>query len=1224
MTRSSRHKSSKHRDVREHSDSEKDLSSKDRKESGGAGGGGRVSKESEKRKLDSKEGKESGNGGEYTTEDLVSSKRRKERGVVDDGGSDRWNGGGGGGGEYDRREGSKKSSAKGAGDSKSRRRDGSVEMYGEGAVEVKKSGGGGGGGKGEGKHRERDTDSSRKEGREAGGGGGGGVEREKDREREREKKSKEGRSGGEDQRLVAKQGNANTDLNGRKELESPEPESQIERRIRKRKDDSGDIDKHLDYVEDINGGRLLSRDDLGREGRLKDEKRKDERYKEKFREDMDRDSKRDEKQRDEKQREERSTKDHPGTKSEDKHLRDEKDISDMQQKRSKLQDGERKGEHERDRNRDRESYHVRERERYRDCEREHGWDHGRDRDRDYDRDWDWDRERDGDRDRERNHDRERARDRDRDGDRDRDRDYDRDYDGSHLDDRSLRYKDSSRGKRRSPDDRDDSTDTKSRGVKPRYSDFEKKSSSGDRVESDVNKGRSQSRQAYADTNLSSNKRRTSPSSNLNAGVDEYRYANPDDMKYRDSMADQRSKALPPRDVSGVSERGSMYRSMEKSSKMDDTHLGELSNEKPSGSKASPMALMERSPSSSSIDRRYMNKTAGRRSMDIEETGRRTSASMDNRDFSNTEDRQNRDLPLDKPFMDDMSAADPSTHNRSGQSSFSSSFAPHSNFRAGVESPSFAGSVEDDSRVNSSARYNRRSSDPNLVRGPWRGVPNWPSPVPNGFMPFPHGGPHGGFQGMLPQFSAPPMFGVRPSMEINPYAIPYPIADDRFSGHLRPLGSQNIMEGLGPSHMHPWDGSTGAFRDDSNSYGADWDQNRHQMSARGWDPNAEQWKAQNNDVKRELPSPSPRNDYQTLVDDGVAGQVGQMSNQEDDLDLGVHTKTVETRSSVASPQKESPTTHEKSLDGSKLAIDKVPSLSQYYLSKLDISSELAHSELFSQCMSLLDTEGSATVEEDPTMHTILKAATAGLKSSKTLLSSSLFPPLKDSVFLKAMDLYKKQRMEAKGVSYVTGGRLDIILASSQKNMEAKEVCEVDKVDQLMLKSNAEMEDAPVSSVDEKNTLATVPTDGIEENLKELVSTPGHEMQNHISLGSPKLEMAVEDSNQVEPDEPQTIPDGVEMDSISSEQGKLQVYNADGMSSLDNEASLPTTTTAPAIGDSMSKVGDDNSIHHAEEGVAVDAIRGPSVVIPDGSQKACEALMSDSVILSRIHHSPESTH
>lgn len=220
MTRSSRHKSSKHssRDAREYSDSEKDLSLKDRK-SKEESGGVRVSKESgssEKRKLDLKDGKDayggSGNG-EYS-EDLVSSKRRKEK--VDDGASDRWNGG-----EYDHRgsgEGSKKS-LKASGDSKSKKRAESVEMYGEGG-EVKKSTSSSG--KGEGKHRDRDRDrdkdSSRKEVRE---GGAGGVEREKEkekdreREREREKKGKDGRSerlvgGGDEQRLVAKQVNENT------------------------------------------------------------------------------------------------------------------------------------------------------------------------------------------------------------------------------------------------------------------------------------------------------------------------------------------------------------------------------------------------------------------------------------------------------------------------------------------------------------------------------------------------------------------------------------------------------------------------------------------------------------------------------------------------------------------------------------------------------------------------------------------------------------------------------------------------------------------------------------------------------------------------------------------------------------------------------------------------------------------------------------------------------
>ncbi|KAM1020970.1 hypothetical protein ACFX15_041379 [Malus domestica] len=1224
MPRSTRHKSSKHssRDAREHSDSEKDSSLKDRKskEESGVVRVLKDSSSSEKRKLDLKDGKDSygGSGNGDYLEDSVSTKRRKER--VDDGGSDRWNGG-----ENDHRrssEGSKKS-LKASGESKSKKRDESVELYAEGG-EVKKSSTSSG--KGEGKHRDRDRDRDKESIRRDGKAGGGAErDRERDGEREREKKGKDGRTerlvSGDEQRVIAKQVNEKTDLNARDELESPDAENQIDRRMRKRRDDFGDGDKHLDDVEDINDGRLSYRDDSGRDTRKKDEKRKDERYREKHREDVDKDNK----HQDDKLRDERPPKDYASSKSDDKHLKDEKDLIEMQKKRSKIQDGERKVDHDRDRNRDRDSYHVRDRNRYhdRDREREHGWDHGRDRD--YDRDWDLDRDRewDGDRKRDRNHDRDRGRDHDKDGDGD----YDRDYDGSHIDDRSTRYKDSSRGKKRSPDDWDDGSD-KSRGMKARYSDLEKKSSSGDRVEPDFNKGRSQSRQAYVDTKLSSNKRRTSPVSNSHGGIDEYRYSNPEDLNYRDSGVEHRSKAMPPRDgsgLAGVSERSFKYRSTERPNKMDDNHLGEMSNDKSSSSKASPLPLMERSPSSSSIDRRYVNRTGVRRSLEIEETGRRSSASMDNRDFSNTEDGMGRDLPSEKPLVDESSPADSSTHNRSSQSNLSSLYPPHPNFRAGADSP-FIGSMEEDGRGNSSARY-RRSSDPNVVRGhgngnAWRGIPSWTSPVPNGFMHFQHGAPHGGFQGMLPQFPAPPIFGVRPSMDINHSGMPYHMADaERFPGHLRPLGWQNMMDGPGPSHLHLWDVSNGAFRDENHMYGgAEWDQSRHPMNARGWESSGEAWKVHNNDVKRDLPSPAQKDDYpvQAAMDDAVAGKMGQAPHHEDNLDLGI-SKTVERRSTMTSPLKESmpKSSHDKSPGRSKLRSDDILCLSHYYLSKLDISAKLTHPEVYKQCI-----ERSPIVDEDATTHTIVEGARAGLKSSKILLRSSPFPPLKDSVFQKAMNLYKKQRMETRVLPIIAGGALDIILASNQENMEAKVHCYGEKVEELVPASDIEMADAP----DYKNA-GTASGDGAEERLEVPVSSPNHELQNDTCVPSPMLEMPVDDNGGNKAGDPQTMSNGVEIE--SSDQAKLDDGDANGFSSPDNE-SLATTTLPAAANDSnvISKTKDDNPIGQASSEGAADAVTGP-LIIPKSSPKACEALISgsnesDSVILSRIHHSPESTH
>lgn len=439
------------------------------------------------------------------------------------------------------------------------------------------------------------------------------------------------------------------------------------------------------------------------------------------------------------------------------------------------------------------------------------------------------------------------------------------------------------------------------------------------------------------------------------------------MKYRDSTAEQRSRAVPSKDASGFSgalERGSKHRSMEKSSKMDDATLGELSNEKSSSSKASPLGLIERSPSSSSIDRRYMNRTGARRSLDIEETGWRSTASIDNRDF---DDRLSRDLPSEKPLVDESSPVDSSFYNRNNQAN-TSSIPPHPAFRAGVDSP-FVGSLEDDSRVNSSSRY-RRNGDPNMGRGhnnTWRGVPNWTSPLPNGFIPFQHG-PPGTFQGIMPQFPGP-IFGVRPSLDINHSGMPYHIPDaDRFSSHLRPPGWQNMMDATGPSHLHGWDGSNGVFRDEPHLFGAaEWEQSRHPMNTRGRESSVDTWKGQNGDAKRDLLSPSHKDDYpvQASVDGASAVQAGQMSNHEDNHEHGNQGKLSETRSGVISSAEESTpkVIHEKKLESSKSSKGDASCLSRYYLSKLDISAELACPELYNQCMSLLDIDQSETTDEE---------------------------------------------------------------------------------------------------------------------------------------------------------------------------------------------------------------------------------------------------------------------
>ena len=67
--------------------------------------------------------------------------------------------------------------------------------------------------------------------------------------------------------------------------------------------------------------------------------------------------------------------------------------------------------------------------------------------------------------------------------------------------------------------------------------------------------------------------------------------------------------------------------MEKPIKIDEFPAGDLSTERSSSAKASPGGLMERSPSSTSIERRYVNRSSVKRNLEIDESGRRNSTNV---------------------------------------------------------------------------------------------------------------------------------------------------------------------------------------------------------------------------------------------------------------------------------------------------------------------------------------------------------------------------------------------------------------------------------------------------------------------------------------------------------------------------------------------------------------------------------------------------------------------
>nr|KJB39469.1 hypothetical protein B456_007G015100 [Gossypium raimondii] len=481
-----------------------------------------------------------------------------------------------------------------------------------------------------------------------------------------------------------------------------------------------------------------------------------------------------------------------------------------------------------------------------------------------------------------------------------------------------------------------------------------------------------------------------------------RHLKQEDSNYRDPMTEQRSKAALSREVtsfSETSERGAKYRSMEKSSRADEDHSGELPIERSSSLKASPMSMMEKSPSTS-LERRYTGRSV-RRGLDTEETGW-SSASAGGREEDN---RLSRDLPPEKPLLDGSSQADSVFYNRAGQGN-SSLISQPPGLRAGIGSPSFMGSLEEDNRFNNSGRY-KRSGDLNVRRGhanAWRVAPNWPAPVPNSFIPFQPGPPHGAFQAMMPQFPSPSLFGGRPSMEINHSGIPYHIPDaERFNNHLRPMGWQNTMDGSGPAHFHGWDGHNIIFRDEAHMFGGpEWDQNRHPVNGRGWDPSSDVWKGQNGDV--DLPSTSQReeNPLQASPEDVYDGQERRRYQYENGNN-GLQVKGLETRSDDMSPVKESsrlsPMVPHKAPDSSKVSSqDGDAHYCLLYLSKLDISAELAGSDLYGQCMGLLNVEQSKDLAKDVTMLVNSKNDARPVQNASfAVLSPSLIPATNASVF-----------------------------------------------------------------------------------------------------------------------------------------------------------------------------------------------------------------------------------
>ncbi|KAL3652779.1 hypothetical protein CASFOL_002460 [Castilleja foliolosa] len=1283
MPRSSRHKSHKHskHSSRDYSDSEEDVVIKMKEKSSKDDGSTRSHRDSasgEKRKISSqlRETKDSkgssGHGNGVVLEEYVSSKRRKEKidAVI---GGDRWNGGGDvekeshkgeilkteakskeniGKAESLRVESKSKSKRHDTGTCDERKEDNLVSAVAE--KEESKS-------KGESKRKSERGSSSRKEGKES---------KEKDRRLEKEK------NGGQESKVVdadvklvdvdvgKKQAAQLVDLSGEKqckrsrenngkaskftfgascsflicinltnacqtehtsmdELRNLELDKDVDKKIRRKKEGSSEREKYYDELNESDGRRLSSKGDRAKDSKHRDDRHKDGVYTEKYQED----GRKDDRRKDDKYREEAADKDttHHNDKyredgESDARRRDDKHREDAdrdsRRKDEKLcDDGERDSRRkdlkhhdiEQEGQRD-DKYHEdgdRDRRRKDDRNHEDGGKNIRRGDERYYEDGDRDDRRkdssyrDGG-DRDYRHKEEKYREdidrekrprdtkyrderasKDRSGDksdpkRSRDDGFVADHhvrkssaydDSPTRDDRIARYRDD-QGRRRT-NDKEEYGDIKSRDSKDQRTDFDKKGGSSARMDPVTDRVRSTSRNVDMELTSSHSRRRSSPTLSSHAPRDNYRSAKQDESKYRDYNYEDRSRRSmnSTRDYNGPvggSDKTSSSRSLDKLGQKDDSNFADFSAErqlKPD-TRSSPLQLVDKSPSTSA-DRRQFNRPDVRRNIDVDDSTQRSGGSRDWKVYSSKDVHPAEELVQADP--DTQSISSPFARNSHFSNNSKSFPPPPPQFRTTVDSPLTLGSGEDDGRGKPNMRSShRRMNEPNMGRmqgnNTWRGIPSWPSPIPNGFLPFPHAPP---FHSVMQPFPASPMFGVRPSMELNHHPSPYHMSDpDRYPGPGRPMGWRNQVD---DSQLHGWDPSSAVIGDESHIYGrSDWDYSRNMLGNRGWERSADLWKGPNRTTSVEMTPENENNNNSMLSGDEIQPPQNEQTRVDQQADSG----------DVVQPMNNFEKNEIWDLVGSEDSgiakvsrKDDVP-ICNVYLSKLDISAELAETELFDKCACLIDADKIISPCIDDSKILYMEDVEAKMASvSHGLLSITLFASTDDSVFQKSMSLYKRHK-ESFSAEY--GGK--------------------PKVSSNAI-PNPNQED---QNVDVK-TENLCPTDSIMQGPEDIKTETLQE-----NIDPPTGDIITEN-----PEEP--VSNLVDLQMHDAEFKPLPEENVEGPAApLGHVDVVPT---GAAIKN--------------EELELVDTKYGPmlnSVVSPEAS----EAMMPESVNLSRIHHSPESTH
>ncbi|XP_020587694.1 zinc finger CCCH domain-containing protein 13 isoform X2 [Phalaenopsis equestris] len=309
--------------------------------------------------------------------------------------------------------------------------------------------------------------------------------------------------------------------------------------------------------------------------------------------------------------------------------------------------------------------------------------------------------------------------------------------------------------------------------------------------------------------------------------------------------------------------------------------------------------------------------------------------------------------------------------------------------------------EDETRVTSgnhrsNSRY--RSSDPNMERGPggaWKNGPHWPAPFQNSFFPFQHGPPASAFT--IPPFP-PAFYGARPYMEMNHARFPYQMHEmaGRFPGHSPPFGWHHPVGDSWLPQMNGWDGGSSLYR------GPDWSWNSYPIHGQSSELNIEMSKGPSSSMS-EFSSHLEQTD--AAADSRLPSDAAAPSRLPSDA--AAHPKKLNDTSNKRSMKAylESnlsrgfsiPT---KSYDGHRRNLGS-------YLSKIDISEDLTHPELYKEVTDLLasgNLAGSNNVSkvEDAENNRIL------ISKKLSIPQSTLLPGAAEASFKRAMSVYEKQK------------------------------------------------------------------------------------------------------------------------------------------------------------------------------------------------------------------------